>query len=86
MMEHQSIQNSSPSRVFVYGIGQSDRTNPQNNVGRLAAQKGKKGKMNREHQHHPEDQGTDQQTLKISHLKRREIQAPIAACLEPISK
>jgi len=37
--------------------------------------------MNRENQHPPEDQGTDQQPLKISHLKRREIQAPIAACL-----
>jgi len=37
--------------------------------------------MNRENQHRPEGQGTDQQTLKISNLKRREIQTPIAACL-----
>ncbi len=37
--------------------------------------------MDRENQHHPEGQGTDQHTLEISHLKRREIQAPIAACL-----
>ena len=29
--------------------------------------------MNRENQHRPEGQGTDQQTLKISNLKRREI-------------
>jgi hypothetical protein len=37
--------------------------------------------MNREDQHSPEDQGTDQHTLDVSHLKRREIQAPIAECL-----
>lgn len=37
--------------------------------------------MDRENQHHPEGQGTDRRTLEISHLKRREIQAPIAACL-----
>jgi hypothetical protein len=37
--------------------------------------------MDREDQHHPESQRTDQQTLEISHLKRREVQAPIAACL-----
>ena len=37
--------------------------------------------MDRENQHHPEGQGTDQHTLEMSHLKRREIQAPIAACL-----
>ena len=42
---------------------------------------GEKGEMDRENQHHPEDQGSDQQTLEISHLKRREVQAPIAACL-----
>ena len=37
--------------------------------------------MNRENQHHLESSGTDQPTLEISHLQRREIQAPIAACL-----
>jgi hypothetical protein len=37
--------------------------------------------MDGENQHLPEDQGTDRQTLEISHLQRREIQAPIAACL-----
>ena len=37
--------------------------------------------MERKNQHHPEGQGTDQHTLEISHLMRREIQAPIAACL-----
>ena len=37
--------------------------------------------MDRENQHHPEGQGTDQHTLEMSHLKRREIQAPIAALL-----
>jgi hypothetical protein len=37
--------------------------------------------MDREKQHHSDGQGTDQHTLEISHLKRREIQAPIAACL-----
>jgi hypothetical protein len=37
--------------------------------------------MDGENQHHPEHPGTDQDTLEISHLKRREIQAPIAACL-----
>jgi len=37
--------------------------------------------MDREHQHHPESQCTDQPTLEISHLKCREIQAPVAACL-----
>jgi hypothetical protein len=55
--------------------------NIKNNVGGPAFLEGEKGEMNRENQHYPEDQGTDQQTLKISHLKRREIQAPIAACL-----
>jgi hypothetical protein len=34
-----------------------------------------------ESQHHPEDHGTDPRPLEIGHLKRREIQAPIAACL-----
>jgi hypothetical protein len=37
--------------------------------------------MDGENQHHPEDQGTDQHAREISHLKRREIQAPIAECL-----
>ena len=37
--------------------------------------------MDRENQHHSDGQGTGQPTLEISHLKRREIQAPIAACL-----
>ena len=37
--------------------------------------------MDRENQHHPERQGMDQPTLEISHLKRREIQAPVAAYL-----
>ena len=37
--------------------------------------------MDRENQHHLEGQGPDQHTLEISHLKRREIQAPIAVCL-----
>ncbi len=37
--------------------------------------------MVRENQCHPESQGTDQHPLEINHLKRREIQAPIAACL-----
>ena len=37
--------------------------------------------MHRESQHAPEGQGIDRQALEISHLKRREIQAPIAACL-----
>jgi hypothetical protein len=37
--------------------------------------------MNRENQHHLESSGAGQQTLEISHLQRREIQAPIAACL-----
>ena len=37
--------------------------------------------MERENQYHPESQGTDRHTLEINHLKRREIQAPIAACL-----
>ena len=34
-----------------------------------------------ENQEPSEGKCTDQQTLKISHLTRREIQAPIAACL-----
>ena len=37
--------------------------------------------MDRKNQHHPESQGTDQPTFEISHLKRREIQAPVAAFL-----
>jgi hypothetical protein len=37
--------------------------------------------MNIENQHHIETSGTDELTRKISHLQRREIQAPIAACL-----
>ena len=42
---------------------------------------GEEGKMDGQIQHNSESQGTDQPTLEISHLKRREIQAPIAACL-----
>jgi hypothetical protein len=37
--------------------------------------------MNGENPHHLESLGTEQPTLEISHLQRREIQAPIAACL-----
>jgi hypothetical protein len=37
--------------------------------------------MERENQHQPKSQGTDRHTLEINHLRRREIQAPIAACL-----
>jgi len=37
--------------------------------------------MNSENPHHSESSGTEQPTLEISHLQRREIQAPIAACL-----
>lgn len=37
--------------------------------------------MNRENQHRLTGSGTDQPTFEISHLRRREIQAPIAACL-----
>ena len=37
--------------------------------------------MDIENQKPSEGKSTDQQTLKISHLMRREIQAPIAACL-----
>jgi hypothetical protein len=37
--------------------------------------------MDRKNQNHSEGQDTDKQTFEISHLKRREIQAPIAACL-----
>ena len=37
--------------------------------------------MGIENQKPSEGKSTDQQTLKISHLMRREIQAPIAACL-----
>ena len=37
--------------------------------------------MGRENRHHLESSGADQPTLEISHLQRREVQAPIAACL-----
>ncbi len=37
--------------------------------------------MDREGQYRPGNQDTDQHILEITHLKRREIQAPIAACL-----
>ncbi len=37
--------------------------------------------MSREDQHSPDSQGIQQPSLAISHLMRREIQAPIAACL-----
>ena len=37
--------------------------------------------MGRENKTHSEDQGTAGKTVEISHLKHREIQAPIAACL-----
>jgi len=37
--------------------------------------------MDKKNQHNPEGQGADRQTPEISHLKQREIQAPIAACL-----
>ena len=50
-------------------------------VRRLPAPQGEGEEMGRENQRHPESQGTDQPTLEISHLKRREIQAPVAAYL-----
>ena len=37
--------------------------------------------MGDEIQQGPEDQGKDQRTFEVSHLKCREMQAPIAACL-----
>lgn len=37
--------------------------------------------MNEENRHHVGSSGTDRPTVEISHLQRREIQAPIAACL-----
>jgi len=37
--------------------------------------------MNRENQHHLQSSDTDEPTFEVSHLQRREIQAPIAACL-----
>jgi hypothetical protein len=65
--------------ILVDGVMAQDRA--ENIIGRFAALEGEKGEMNRGKQHPPEDQGTDRQKLKISLLKRREIQAPIAACL-----
>jgi len=50
-------------------------------IRQLVTLEGKGEEVNRENQHHIERQGTDQNTLEISHLKCREIQAPIAACL-----
>ena len=37
--------------------------------------------MNGEHDDYSENQGATQPIMEISHLQRREIQAPIAACL-----
>ncbi len=37
--------------------------------------------MNRQNQRHSEPSGTDQPMVEITHLQRREIQAPVAACL-----
>ena len=42
---------------------------------------GENEEMDREKQHQTEAHGTDKQAPVITHLKRREIQAPIAACL-----
>jgi hypothetical protein len=50
-------------------------------VRRFAVLEGEEREMNSENQHHSESPGTDRPTLEISHLQRREIQAPIAACL-----
>jgi hypothetical protein len=50
-------------------------------VKRHTALEGEEREMNRENQRHLEDSGTDQRTPEISHLQRREIQAPIAVCL-----
>ena len=48
---------------------------------RLAALEGEEKEMNKEDRHHSEGSDPAQPTLEITHLQRREIQAPIAACL-----
>jgi hypothetical protein len=56
------------------------RVNRHSYRDRVAALEGEE-EMDKENQHHSESSGTDQPTLETTHLQRREIQAPIAACL-----